>query len=321
MTKKFIIITAVLSAIGIVFQILLSGGVSAFGWVLQSIILAFLIALISLFFRPVQTFSRSLQRNTLIILSLSGICSILLILVVTLSNLFPASLSRITLSNGKSTIVFMEMSHIATSRYYATVASDLRGFAGSGYTLYLEWVEAGSPENTEKFQKLLGIKLEPESYARMAQIFWLTAQDPSLFHGIQSGSLVRADISIDDIMALVSTGKSLSINPPVDIASELEDLPVKKNNLFQYIIRWVLNLSLRTATDSDILIETLDPDLMSAILDARNRHLVSTFRERWDTKAVFVYGALHFDGVYALLKSQDPNWNIIDFSPLYPYVP
>jgi hypothetical protein len=32
-------------------------------------------------------------------------------------------------------------------------------------------VEAGSPENTEKFQKLLGIKLEPESYARMAQIF------------------------------------------------------------------------------------------------------------------------------------------------------
>jgi hypothetical protein len=96
---------------------------------------------------------------------------------------------------------------------------------------------------------------------------------------------------------------------------------VKKNNLFQYIIRWVLNLSLRTATDSDILIETLDPDLMWAILDARNRHLVSTFRERWDTKAVFVYGALHFDGVYALLKSQDPNWNIIDFSPLYPYVP
>jgi hypothetical protein len=38
-------------------------------------------------------------------------------------------------------------------------------------------------------------------------------------------------------MVLVSTGKSLSINPPVDIASELEDLPVKKNNLFQYIIR------------------------------------------------------------------------------------
>jgi hypothetical protein len=67
--------------------------------------------------------------------------------------------------------------------------------------------------------------------------------------------------------------------------------------------------------------DSLDQDLISAILDRRNTHLVTLFKQRNDTKAVFVYGALHFDGVYALLKSQDPNWNIIDFSPLYPYVP
>ncbi len=178
----------------------------------------------------------------------------------------------------------------------------------------------GTPENSEKFQKLLGIKLEGDTYGEIARMFGLTAQDASLYDGISTGSLIRADLSIDDIMAVIGTGKLLRETPPADIGAELEKLSLGESPLFHFIMRGVLNLSLRASTSTDILMDALDQDLLSAILDRRNAHIVSLFEQRGDIKAVFIYGALHFEGIYTLLREQDRNWNIVDYTPLYPYV-
>ena len=164
------------------------------------------------------------------------------------------------------------------------------------------------------------MKLESDTYGQIARMFGLTAQEKSLYDGISTGSLISADISIDDIMTVIGTGKVIDDTPPADIATELEKLSLGESPLFHFIMRGMLNLSLRASTSTDILMDSLDQDLIAVILDRRNAHVVNLFKQRNDTKAVFVYGALHFDGIYTLLRQNDPNWNIIDFSPLYPYV-
>ncbi len=61
------------------------------------------------------------------------------------------------------------------------------------------------------------------------------------------------------------------------------------------------------------------PELFMAILHDRNVHIVSTLEADNHTHFVLIYGALHFQGIYDLLKTHDPNWKIISIEPLYPY--
>jgi hypothetical protein len=53
-------------------------------------------------------------------------------------NIFPAALSEIHLSNGKRELVFMQMSHIGTPKYYDEVQRRLQSLVASGYILYEE---------------------------------------------------------------------------------------------------------------------------------------------------------------------------------------
>jgi pheromone shutdown protein TraB len=63
----------------------------------------------------------------------------------------------------------------------------------------------------------------------------------------------------------------------------------------------------------------LDPSTVEALLDKRNRIVVDTYIRENPKEAVFLYGALHFDGIFQLLKEQDSRWEIQSLEPLYPY--
>ena len=103
------------------------------------LLIGVLITLIGRIWRKSESsFRTQFQRSSLIFGSITGFLSLLLLIFVILSNTFPSALSKITLSNGKRTIVFMEMSHIATPRFYETIRQDLERLTASGYTLYSE---------------------------------------------------------------------------------------------------------------------------------------------------------------------------------------
>ena len=103
------------------------------------LLIGVLITLIGRIWRKSESsFRTQFQRSSLIFGSITGFLSLLVLIFARLSNTFPSALSRITLSNGKRTIVFMEMSHIATPRFYETIRQDLERLTASGYTLYSE---------------------------------------------------------------------------------------------------------------------------------------------------------------------------------------
>lgn len=59
--------------------------------------------------------------------------------------------------------------------------------------------------------------------------------------------------------------------------------------------------------------------MYDAILTSRNQKIVDTYREKNASHAIMLYGALHFEGIYSLLKAYDPKWNIKNFEAMYPY--
>lgn len=326
MSKKFLFITFFLSISWLLFQYFLTWVPWLFGGFLDLVILGLLMTSISRLLRSASlSFSASLLRNSLIFWSISGFLSIGVLIFSLWHNTYPGSLSKIVLSDGDRTIVFLEMSHIATPRFYETIHRDIRSLVGSGYIAYVEWVAPGKKENQDQFDTMLGIKLNTGTYTTMANIIGMVAQNNSLFSWIKKEAIKNVDISIDDIVSLTASWKTLSqihTSAPVDIEAELASFSsLTHNQVFSYIVRSIMNFSLKNNDSLDLIASGIDPDLMDTILTKRNSHVVNDFLKGKDQKVIFLYGGLHFQWMYELLKARNPKWKILSIEPRYPYVP
>ncbi len=215
------------------------------------------------------------------------------------------------------------MSHVATPKFYNTVKSDLISLTETGYIVYIEWVTPWKKENQDRFEKMLGMKFNSGTYESMANALGMVAQDKSLFSGLKKESLKNVDISIDDIVSLTSSSSTLSSSDaPIDLEAEFAKLPsFADNSLFAYMMQAVMNFSLKYDTSFDLLSSGIDSGLLDTILSKRNHYVVDTFIKGSDQKVVFLYGGLHFQGMYDLLKIANPEWKILAVEARYPYIP
>lgn len=298
-------------------------GFMAFLWgLLQMILLAFLVGSIRYFLiQKKYTFSFLCIRTFLIFGAIAGFFASILWAFSLYHNTFPAHLGRIVLTNWERSIVFFQMSHIATPEFYQRTRDDIISLTHSGYIVYAEGVRPGTQKNTEAFQKLLGLKLTDKTYTTLANTIGMEAQDQSLYAGIGTGSLRYVDISIDDIMSFASgTLLTPPLSDPLDLESEIARMDNTLTPYARYVARSFLNFSLKIDERSfSYFWDAIDPRLLQNIIEKRNTHIVDTFLASSDTKAVFVYGALHFDGIYRLLTARDSRWKILEVNPLSPY--
>ncbi len=178
----------------------------------------------------------------------------------------------------------------------------------------------GTQVNQERFDRLLGVKMTHSLYSTLAGSIGLVAQGSGLYTGIPSRSLQNVDISIDTIISLIGTGNQVPESIPIDLENELRNITERTDNfLFGPLIRAFLNFLLRNGGDIDLPMETLPGKLYHTILYERNLHIVNAIEASDQKNIVLVYGALHFEGIYSLLRSHDPKWSISSIKPLYPY--
>lgn len=85
------------------------------------------------------------------------------------------------LRNDEKTVVFQGMSHIASQDFYDSVRDNIIAAKENGYVLYFEGVRPGTEENEEIFDTALGIKLTPDTYSLMAELYNFTPQDNEYF--------------------------------------------------------------------------------------------------------------------------------------------
>ncbi len=130
----------------------------------------------------------------------------------------------------------------------------------------------------------------------------------------------NVDISIDTIISLIGTGVNLPLDSPIDIEDDLRNISQNQNAvLFNPLIRAFLNFILKNGGDIDIGTTLTGDRLSHAIIHDRNAHIVDTLKQSDQNNFVLIYGALHFEGIYSLLRAGDQNWKIISVEPLYPY--
>lgn len=334
MSKKFLIISIFFTFVWFIFQYFLSGLVGLLSWIIEMVLLSFFVAgTVYIFQRKKEHYRLMVQRSFLIFWIVTGSISSVILCFSLYHNLFPWALGKITLSDGSNTIVFYQMSHIATQEFYRDVAWGITQLSASGFIVYAEGVRPWTPENHEKFNKLLGMKLWTGTYDFISGMIGLKSQDDTLFSWVEPMSLINVDISIDDIVNLAWTWALLSNqDPPVDIEAELSAFKwIQTSWLLEYIFRGILNFSIKWTTtgESTILVDTMNSSklmpsgiqevFMDTIVDKRNSYIVDYYMKHSPRKSVFVYGALHFPWIFDLLKKRNPNWHIESIEPIYPY--
>lgn len=139
MSGKFFIISFFLTAIAIFFEYLLSGFMGIVGSVIDIVGIAIFATLLSrIFSRTPAPLGTSFIKHGAMIGSVFGIFAIIILSGAFIANTWPTSISEIHMTDGNRKIVFVQMSHIGTPRYYDDVTSRLTTLAQSGYTLYRE---------------------------------------------------------------------------------------------------------------------------------------------------------------------------------------
>ncbi len=177
-------------------------------FVLQIILLSFAIFLLLWVFRrgARQDWKKVILEYIIIGMATVGFFMMLFLTFIGYQYIVPGVISDITLSHSGQQVVFIEMSHIATPKFYQQKKSTLESLTQSGYTLLIEGVKPGTASNQALFAQSLGFDLTPSLYSDIASLIDLMSQDNKfLFANVSTGSLISVDLSIDDIMNLMGT--------------------------------------------------------------------------------------------------------------------
>lgn len=231
----------------------------------------------------------------------------------------PATLPVVTLTNGEKTVTFRAMAHVASPGFYQDVQRDIALARASGAVVFYEGVRPGSVANTARLQKILGVQLSAEWYEQLAQLAGLTDQLSFPLSTMGTGVL-NVDISVDDVVAaydraagtgaLVYSGSQI-VSPKIDQAIALiKNLSPQSRQGIAYVVRAFLNFMIRHESDLQIAIRETDPALAIAIIDTRDHFIAEALLSSKQSQIYATYGLMHFQGIYNVLRSGDPRWNI-----------
>ena len=240
---------------------------------------------------------------------------ILLGLVQFTNNTAPATIPKITISNGEKTVIFQSMIHIGSASFYEDIQRDMENLRGREFVFFYEGVESWTAESVAELSRLTGIEVSEKMYAVFAQMSWLVLQDIERYKDIIPSTNV--DISTDEIIAFAQEAQIWAPLPIendlfVQLADKYPEFNEFQKRTLRIISRGFLNILLRTYTNP-ALEKNLKAQLpiFDIILDKRNTILAEAIIESPVPNIYIHYGALHYAGVLAILQEKDPRWREI----------
>ncbi|MDQ1344345.1 MAG: hypothetical protein QG650_1066 [Patescibacteria group bacterium] len=311
-----------------------SGGESAFATALLITAYAFLFYLVRIFYCRIA--SREYPKLADFLLAYvrkMGVFSLAVMLcggifTVYQNEIDPAKLPEYVISNGEKTVRFRAMAHIGSESFYNGVGDDLAAARKDGYVLFYEGVRPGSPENTKKFDAMMGFKFDKDLYASMSKLYGLVPQNTAAIVGAPGPDDRNVDLGIDEIVANFEKRRGAvsgepSVSPPSpetegvteefskEIAAYANSLAPRELATVRYLNRAIMSLVIKNRDASAAAFAGLGKaDLFSSILDDRNKVIVDAITSTDQKKIFITYGLLHFDGVFDQLQEKDHRWKI-----------
>ncbi|MCH7330629.1 hypothetical protein [Acinetobacter modestus] len=246
-----------------------------------------------------------------------------------ITQLNPALIPQITLTNGKQTIIFQGMQHIATESFYKSVVYDLENAFSQDYIFMYEGVKPSSPEIDQWFNKLItGGQPLADSYELMGSICGLKFQN-QYFKLLQKDMLAHPNkfvVADVDTRELKQEYERLMKSDP-DFAKAMNDREQpeqSQSEVVESLIEKLRNGSESQKQMAGVLcrgIMTLvvgknhsaksDQQMDKLILNFRNKKIYESIINERRNKIYITYGFDHFQGTYKLLKQHDPSWKIL----------
>jgi len=135
----------------------------------------------------------------------------------------------------------------------------------------------------------------------------------------------NVDLSLDEVVAIYNTKQeNISFetreNIPeevLDINSEILELLSHLNPRELAVVRFfnqsIMNFMIKNDSLRDTLLkQSGKTDIFSVILDDRDQYLADEILKNEYQKIHILYGLMHFEGVYQLLREADPRWRITE---------
>jgi hypothetical protein len=254
--------------------------------------------------------------NSQYILLVFGVSLTIFLSLIGYYNIVPAKLSQITLSQSGQSVVFLQMSHIASPEFYDIQKKTIDALSASGYVILIEWVWTGTQKSEDTLAQMFGFKFTPTLYSRISDTLGFVPQDNSyLFSWVPPKQRVSVDMSLDEIVRLASWSTLTPHASVIDIEKELANIPVMddKNRLFLHFVsraffQWALLQS--DTLEKDIFWDSV---LFDVILHTRNQKIIDYIEKNPKQNIAVVYGALHFSWVYDALRDKNPLWHIVSY--------
>jgi len=304
-------------------------------------ILAFLITFIAwlikkLFRKKTSFFKTGAITHFGLFISSMILLSIPMWAAIIINSTIPVTLPTITLTDGEKTVVYQGMIHIGSENYYKSIIFDMVA-AGDDFVFFYEGVTDGSEENEARFDNIMGFggpnQNVNDGYIVVSRVcdlyfqgefFWVFMDDMAE----NSEQHIHMDVSVDE---MIEEWDRLLIEHPDYAAAELP-LPTPEPNppiaagesnsssnsssssltsgQRQFVSRFCQAAISIFINGDDGTIE--DPFTREVILDFRDRHLANGIINADADKIFITYGSAHFPGVYAYLKEDNPDWEIIN---------
>lgn len=241
----------------------------------------------------------------------------------------PVSTPIFVLSNWSKTVYFQTMMHIGTLNYYQSVKNYLADSKRLWAVLFYEWVKLDDEEKHKKFDKLMWLKFSKDFYENFAKMYGLVNQDNNQFLWVVNDNDINVDVSISTLienyekkygqidMGHVKWMEVLDLNNViVDRMSNLHDHQMV---VFRYLNLSLINFVSKNQWFGEYLTWLLWKDkLMDIILNERNKVIANNILDSEYSKIHVMYGKLHYEWVFGLLKNADSKWNLIKTIYVYP---
>jgi hypothetical protein len=251
--------------------------------------------------------------------------------LMVITDIRPATVPQVSLTNGAKRVVFQGMQHIGSEHFYQAVIYDVEKALSEGYVSYYEGVQTPTPESKAFFEKLshelVGGSDLSGTYKSIGEVCGMKFQLDyfGLLEADKSEHPRRHLVADVDAIELKAEYERLMREDPAFAKAHANDFkprPATNDNAIMLkVVEW-----LKRGSESQRMLggvacrglftlnqpaENAAPGRMEPIiLDYRNRALAQRIMQSPDDKIFITYGAAHLPGLVAELRKLDPKWTV-----------
>ncbi|KQM97950.1 hypothetical protein ASE85_12920 [Sphingobium sp. Leaf26] len=291
---------------------------------------AVIASLIERFLRTSHFRTRWLKASVAMIFLLTIIVASPIYYAATITQVSPAMVPQATLSDGRKTIIFQGMQHVATEVFFKSVIYDLEDELSRGSVAYYEGVKPSNSQDDRWFDTMItgGADLGA-SYRALGDMCGLQFQ--GRYFGLLGRDVrehpaahVVADVTTAQLRA--EYGRLMQTDPAfaaamkekadarrADEGDGLEKIVsfLRRGSEGQRKIAGILCRGFMTYGMRRGGIGKSEDQMNKLILDYRNHVLAAALLAEPRQRIYVTYGAEHLSGVLALMRNTNPRWRIV----------